>query len=86
MKKKPMKKQRDKIRNWKEYNDALVKRGSLTFWFDEQVIAAWHDIEKIEARGRPQVDSDTAILCALSLKVIFHLPLRALVRIIRFTD
>lgn len=70
MKKKP----RDKIRNWKEYNEALVKRGSLTFWFDEEVIAAWHEVEKNDHRGRPQVYSDVAILCALSLKVIFQLP------------
>jgi hypothetical protein len=71
-----MEKQRYKIRNWKEYNEALVNRGSLTFWFDEDVIAAWHDVENIH-RGHPFVYSDVAILCGLSLKVIFQLPLRA---------
>lgn len=71
-----MEKQRYKIRNWKEYNEALVNRGSLTFWFDENVIAAWHDVENIH-RGHPFVYSDVAILCGLSLKVIFQLPLRA---------
>ncbi len=45
-------KQRYKIRNWKEYNEALVKRGSLTFCFDEEVIAAWHEVEKNDHRGR----------------------------------
>ncbi len=70
-------KQRYKIRNWREYNQALVKRGSLTLWLDEDVIAAWHDVEKIDDRGYPPTYSDAAILCALSLKVIFHLPLRA---------
>jgi hypothetical protein len=54
-----------------------VKRGSLTFWFDEEVIAAWHYVEKNDHRGRPLVYSYVAILCALSLKVIFKLPLRA---------
>jgi hypothetical protein len=71
-----MEKQRDQIRNWKEYNEALVNRGSLTFWFDEQVIATWHDVENTP-RGHPVVYSDVAILCALSLKVVFQLPLRA---------
>lgn len=71
-----MEKQRYKIRNWKEYNEALVNRGSLTFWFDEDVIAAWHDVENIH-RGHLTVYSDVAILCGLSLKVIFQLPLRA---------
>lgn len=71
------KKQSYKIRNWKEYNQALVNRGSLTYWFDEEVINAWHDVEKTNTRGHPTVYSDVAILCALSLKVIFQLPLRA---------
>jgi len=71
-----MKKQRYKIRNWKESNEALVNQSSLTFWFDEDVIAAWHDVENTHL-GHPFVYSDVAILCALSLKVIFQLPLRA---------
>lgn len=71
------KKQTYKIRNWKEYNQALVNRGSLTYWFDEEVINAWHDVEKINTRGHPTIYSDVAILCTLSLKVIFQLPLRA---------
>ena len=28
-----------RIRNWNKYNKALIKRGSLTFWFDEEAIA-----------------------------------------------
>jgi len=70
-------KARYKVRNWREYNQALVKRGSLTLWFDEEVIKAWHDVEIIDDRGAPPTYSDVAILCALSLKVIFQLPLRA---------
>ncbi|TGO03630.1 hypothetical protein PN36_03380 [Candidatus Thiomargarita nelsonii] len=38
---------------WKEYNEALVKRGSLTLWFDEEVIKAWHDVKIIDDRGSP---------------------------------
>ncbi|MEM1256289.1 MAG: IS5 family transposase, partial [Cyanobacteria bacterium P01_H01_bin.21] len=30
-----------KLRNWSEYNAALVKRGSLTLWLSDQVIAQW---------------------------------------------
>jgi hypothetical protein len=25
-----------RVRNWDKYNEALVKRGSITFWFDEE--------------------------------------------------
>ncbi len=27
-----------RVRNWSEYNRALVRRGSQTFWIDEQAI------------------------------------------------
>ncbi len=33
-----MGKSKQKISNWKLYNLALVKRGSLTLWMDEQAI------------------------------------------------
>jgi len=58
------KKQRYKIRNGKEYNQALVNRGNITLWFDEEVIKAWHDVEIIDDRGCPPTYSDVAIRCA----------------------
>ncbi|HGS4826889.1 TPA: IS5/IS1182 family transposase, partial [Vibrio cholerae] len=33
-----MPKPRYKTNNWKQYNKALINRGSLTFWIDEEVI------------------------------------------------
>jgi hypothetical protein len=39
------KKQSYRISNWKEDNKALVNRGSITFWFDEQSIEQWHATE-----------------------------------------
>ena len=32
-------KQHYRILNWKEYNQALINRGSLSFWLDETVIS-----------------------------------------------
>lgn len=26
---------RYKVKNWLEYNESLVRRGDITFWFDE---------------------------------------------------
>lgn len=66
-----------RIRNWPQYNKALVNRGSLTVWFDEKSIDEWHDIHPTGERGRPFDYSNTAILCALSLRNLFRLPLRA---------
>ena len=65
------------IRNWPEYNRALVNRGSLTIWVTDEVIAKW--IEPCcGKRGRPKFYSDEAILCALMIKAVYKLPFRAL--------
>ncbi|ADV88916.1 transposase [Vibrio vulnificus MO6-24/O] len=36
-----MPKPRYKTTNWKQYNKALINRGSLTFWIDEEAIREW---------------------------------------------
>ena len=56
---------RYKVRNWPEYNRALVKRGQLTLWFDTEAVAAWRHPGPFEGRGRPKVYADAAIQCAL---------------------
>ena len=66
-----------RIRNWSEYNKALVKRGSITLWLSEESLATWL-AEKSGKRGRPLKYSDHAILCCLMLKAVYHLPFRAL--------
>lgn len=71
------KKSRYCVRNWAEYNKALVNRGSLTVWFDEDSIVEWHKTPLTGQRGRPQDYSKAAILCALTLRNLFQLPLRA---------
>jgi hypothetical protein len=47
MRKKRKPKDRYRLRNWKEYNAALRRRGSLTLWMDEQAIAGWIDTESV---------------------------------------
>lgn len=65
------------IRNWSEYNRALVNRGSLTIWLSEDTLAKWHAASS-SIRGRPRIYSDEAILCALMIKAVYKLPFRAL--------
>jgi len=65
-----------RVRNWKEYNENLVKRGSITFWFDDSLIQTWHQPLEHQGRGRPVVYADIAIECALTLKFLFNLSLR----------
>jgi hypothetical protein len=71
------KKKRYRIRNWAQYNKALIKRGSLTLWFEEESIKKWHKAGKKKGRGRPPKYADIAIQCMLTLKSVFNLPLRA---------
>lgn len=43
-----------RVKNWSKYNEALVNRGDITFWFDEAVIDAWeheNDQKKVAARS-----------------------------------
>ena len=68
-----------RIRNWKNYNAALVARGNLTFWFDEDVVNAWANKIKTGKRGRSPVYTDAAIQCMLTLKAVFRLS-RAVMR------
>ncbi len=65
-----------RIRNWKQYNDALVNRGSLTLWIDRATLQAWRYQGPARRGAQPQY-SDTAIECLLTLRAVFHLTLRA---------
>lgn len=65
-----------RILNWKEYNRALIQRGSLTFWFEESVIAGWYHQKKTGKPGANNYYSDAAISCGLILREVFHLALR----------
>jgi hypothetical protein len=68
-------KQQHKIQNWAEYDAALRQRGSLTVWFSEAAIAAWHAEPRTTPGGQPHYSS-LAITTALTLKAVFRLALR----------
>ena len=72
-----IKKQRYRIRNWKQYNKALVNRGSLTIWFDHHAINLWLNEQRSGKRGRPLLYTAVAIECMLTIKAVYHLPLRS---------
>jgi len=65
------------VRNWKEYNEALVNRGRLIFHITDEAIRLWEENERAKKRGRPKKFSDIAIETTLTLGQIFRLPLRS---------
>src|SRR5215204_2637094 len=65
-----------RVTNWKKYNESLVRRGDITLWFAEDVIAAWEHANRKVKVGRPFTYSDTAIECLLALRELFQLPYR----------
>lgn len=42
-----------KITNWKKYNESLVQRGSITFWFRDDVIEQWEHANERPRVGHP---------------------------------
>ena len=52
-----------------------MRRGELTVWLTEQAIAAWHAPATGERGGQP-IYSAIAIETALTLRLVFHQPLR----------
>ena len=64
-----------RVTNWPEYDAALVRRGSLTVWFTEGAVAAWHAPATGERGGQP-IYSPIAIETGLALRLVVHQPLR----------
>ncbi len=65
-----------KVRNWREYNQALVDRGKIAFWITDEALKEWQEKKKTGKRGKPRMYSNLAIETALTLREVFHLPLR----------
>ena len=64
-----------KVQNWREDERGLRNRGDVTIWLSEEAISAWTP-EKNGLRGGQRRYSNIAILTALTLRVVFGLPLR----------
>lgn len=64
-----------RVKNWPEYEKSLRARGDTTIWFSQDALEAWTP-QKDEKRGGQPVYSNIAIDMSLSLRLVFHLPLR----------
>ena len=71
----PKYKTRYRVTNWAEYEAGLVQRGNITMWITPDALDAWKPKPSAK-RGAPRKYSDLAIETALTLRLIFRLPLR----------
>ena len=71
----PTYKTKYRVANWSAYNQALVRRGDVTVWLAPEAIAAWTP-RQTGMRGGQRRYSDLAIETALTLRLVYHLPLR----------
>lgn len=67
-----------RIRNWPEYNRALIQRGSITVWIEEKSIKNWFSSYHTCQAGKPATYSDDAILMLLVIREVYKLSLRSL--------
>lgn len=72
----PTGKAKSRVTTWPEYDRALVRRGSLTIWFDEEFLREHWRPAPTGQRGAPFDDSDIALQALLTLKAVFDLPYR----------
>jgi IS5 family transposase len=71
----PKYKTKYRVNNWPEYDRALVQRGNITLWISDDAIASWRPAPR-GRRGAQRKFSDHAIETALTLRLVFNLPLR----------
>ena len=64
-----------RVKNWSEYEKSLRDRGDVTIWISQEAINSWTPTPTGIRGGQP-VYSDLAIETALTLRLIFHQPLR----------
>ena len=63
------------VKNWCEYEAGLRRRGDLTVWLSEEALDAWRAPPSGKPGGQRRY-ADIAIEAALTIRMVFHLPLR----------
>ena len=71
-----------RVKNWSEYEKALVQRSSITFWLSDDFEEAWLYAGK-KRRGSQFDYSEKAIEIMLTIKEVFHLTNRGVEGFVR---
>jgi hypothetical protein len=59
--------QKFKITNWPTYNKALINRGSITFWLDDEANQAWYE------SATPSSEADLSAILTLPSRLCWSL-------------
>ena len=65
-----------RVKNWSEYDKALVQRGSITIWLSDDLEEKWRYAGEKQLGGQFEYSAE-AITIMLTVKNVFHLPNRA---------
>jgi hypothetical protein len=68
-------KKRQKVTNWRVYNEGLRQRGDVTIWLSPEVEDKWLADKRQTPGGQPTY-SDMAISICLRMGIVFKQPLR----------
>ncbi|MBN4048022.1 IS5 family transposase [bacterium AH-315-O15] len=71
----PTYKTKYRVENWRAYERALVQRGDVMLWLSAEARNAWRPSPSGQPGGQKRF-SDQAINIALTLRLVFRLPLR----------
>jgi len=66
-------KQKYKVSNWSDYNDALRNRGAIEIWISDEVVDAWYEQDRVyNGTGAPKTFSDFAIIICHEIRQVFR--------------
>lgn len=70
-------KQKYKVTNWSDYNNALRNRGDIEIWLSDEAIEKWHEPERVyDGTGTPKKFTDFAVMVCHEIRQVYRLPLR----------
>jgi hypothetical protein len=66
---------KDKVQNWRQYNEGLKQRGGVTVWINDDVLQQWR-YRGHKKKGGQKVYSDLSIEVCLTVRKVDHLGYR----------
>lgn len=70
-------KQKYKVTNWSDYNQALCSRGDIEVWLSDAAIKKWYEKNRVyDGAGAPKMFSDFSITVCHEIRQVYRLPLR----------